>query len=98
MPDIFHTFFGLAGLSLLGDSRLEPIDPVYALPIATLRRMGISSLYSVHELPEEAAAASAEQGAETLATPPPVSAAPEPEPEPQPEPEPEPEPPAQVEV
>ena len=92
MPDIFHTFFGLAGLSLLGDKRLEPIDPVYALPIATLRRMGIPSLYSVHELPEEAAAAeaaAAERGSETIATPP-VSAAPEPEPEP--------EPPAQVEV
>ena len=47
MPDIFHTFFGLAGLSLLGDEQLQPIDPVYALPITTLRRMGIASLYSV---------------------------------------------------
>jgi geranylgeranyl transferase type-2 subunit beta len=47
MPDIFHTFFGLAGLSLLGDQQLQPIDPVYALPITTLRRMGIVSLYSV---------------------------------------------------
>jgi geranylgeranyl transferase type-2 subunit beta len=36
--DVFHTFFGLAGLSLLGhlgESGAEhaPIDPVYALPL-----------------------------------------------------------------
>ena len=28
MVDVFHTFFGLAGLSLLGHVGLEPIDPV----------------------------------------------------------------------
>ena len=75
MPDVFHTFFGLAGLSLLvrpahiismlpwvttcnvraqGDSRLAPIDPVYALPVDTLRRLGIPSIYSELELPEDA--------------------------------------------
>lgn len=32
MPDIFHTFFGLAGLALLGDQQLQPINPMYALP------------------------------------------------------------------
>ena len=34
MPDVFHTFFGLAGLSLLGKlpSTYRLIDPLYALP------------------------------------------------------------------
>jgi geranylgeranyl transferase type-2 subunit beta len=32
MPDVFHTFFGLAGLALLGDKQLQPINPMYALP------------------------------------------------------------------
>ncbi|KAK9478420.1 terpenoid cyclases/protein prenyltransferase alpha-alpha toroid [Lipomyces japonicus] len=32
MVDVFHTFFGLAGLSLMGYENLEPINPVYALP------------------------------------------------------------------
>jgi len=27
------TFFGIAALSLMGDKGLEPIGPVYALPI-----------------------------------------------------------------
>ena len=32
MVDAFHTFFGVAALSLMGYEGLEPIDPVYALP------------------------------------------------------------------
>jgi geranylgeranyl transferase type-2 subunit beta len=32
MADVFHTFFGLAGLSLMGDELLAAIDPMYALP------------------------------------------------------------------
>lgn len=31
--DIYHTFFGLAGLSLLGYKELRPIDPTFALPV-----------------------------------------------------------------
>ncbi|VEU23492.1 DEKNAAC104722 [Brettanomyces naardenensis] len=31
--DVYHTFFGLAGLSLLGKENLEPIDPIYGLPV-----------------------------------------------------------------
>eukprot|EP00850_Spirogloea_muscicola_P022913 SM000318S12215 [mRNA] locus=s318:104839:107258:+ [translate_table: standard] len=34
MVDIFHTFFGLAGLSLMGHRALAAVDPVYALPVA----------------------------------------------------------------
>jgi len=30
--DIYHTFFGLAGLALIGDPLLESIDPTVALP------------------------------------------------------------------
>lgn len=32
-PDVFHTFFGLAALSLLNPSKynLQPIDPTYAV-------------------------------------------------------------------
>jgi geranylgeranyl transferase type-2 subunit beta len=35
MPDVFHTFFGLAGLSLLGKfpASYRKIDPVYAMPV-----------------------------------------------------------------
>ena len=31
--DVYHTFFGIAGLSILGYPNLEQIDPVYALPV-----------------------------------------------------------------
>ncbi|CCF56338.1 hypothetical protein KAFR_0B00380 [Kazachstania africana CBS 2517] len=30
--DVFHTIFGLAGLSLMGYDNLVPIDPVYCMP------------------------------------------------------------------
>lgn len=39
MADVFHTFFGLAGLSLLGNSRLAPIDPTFALPAEVVKRL-----------------------------------------------------------
>lgn len=39
MPDVFHTFFGLAGLSLLGDARFGKIDPSYALPVDVVVRI-----------------------------------------------------------
>jgi geranylgeranyl transferase type-2 subunit beta len=35
-PDVFHTFFGLAGLSLMKYNPLETVNPVYALPNSTL--------------------------------------------------------------
>jgi len=38
MADVFHTYFGLCGLSLMGEPGLKPIDPVYALPVDTLTR------------------------------------------------------------
>ena len=36
--DIFHTFFGIAGLSLLGYPGLLAMDPVYALPEAVVQK------------------------------------------------------------
>lgn len=44
MPDVYHTFFGLCGLSLLGYTGydLHPINPVYALPFECLERVGIT--------------------------------------------------------
>ena len=32
IPDLFHTLFGLTGLSLLGNPELEEINPVYCMP------------------------------------------------------------------
>lgn len=37
--DIYHTFFGMAGLSLLGKEGLEPIDPIYGLPYEVTKQI-----------------------------------------------------------
>ncbi|PKA63490.1 Protein farnesyltransferase subunit beta [Apostasia shenzhenica] len=37
--DIFHTYFGVAGLSLMEYPGLKPIDPAYALPINVVNRI-----------------------------------------------------------
>ena len=39
MVDAFHTFFGVAALSLMGYEGLEAIDPVYALPVKVMKRL-----------------------------------------------------------
>ena len=36
LPDVFHTFFGIAGLSLMKYPDLETVDPIYAMPYDTL--------------------------------------------------------------
>ena len=46
VPDIFHTYFGIAGLCLLGYfegqkhmyTRFDNIDPAFALPVSTVKR------------------------------------------------------------
>ncbi|KAN0069990.1 Terpenoid cyclases/protein prenyltransferase alpha-alpha toroid [Elaphomyces granulatus] len=38
MVDVFHTVFGLAGLSLLGFDGLKEIDPVYCMPKEVTKR------------------------------------------------------------
>lgn len=42
-PDVFHTFFGVAALGLMGHPSVAPICPVLALPMATLRAAGVSA-------------------------------------------------------
>ncbi|KAI4321232.1 hypothetical protein MLD38_034638 [Melastoma candidum] len=37
--DVFHTYFGVAGLSLLKYPRVKPIDPAYALPTDVVNRI-----------------------------------------------------------
>lgn len=41
MSDPFHTFFGIAALSLLGYKQVNEIDPIYAMPARCLRRLSI---------------------------------------------------------
>ncbi|KAN0118946.1 Terpenoid cyclases/protein prenyltransferase alpha-alpha toroid [Russula decolorans] len=41
MTDVFHTLFGVAGLSLLGYPGLEDVDPVYCMPASLIERMGL---------------------------------------------------------
>ena len=36
---MFHTFFGIAGLSLLGYTGLHAVDPAYALPVDVVQRL-----------------------------------------------------------
>jgi geranylgeranyl transferase type-2 subunit beta len=37
--DIFHTYFGVAGLSLLEYPGVKTIDPAYALPVHVINRI-----------------------------------------------------------
>lgn len=37
--DVYHTFFGIAGLSLMGRPGLAPIDPTFALPVEVVERV-----------------------------------------------------------
>lgn len=51
MSDIFHTYFGIAGLNLLNYfdktdpkyANFQQIDPTYALPVAVVERLGLKS-------------------------------------------------------
>ncbi|KAI0336425.1 rab geranylgeranyltransferase [Cubamyces sp. BRFM 1775] len=40
-PDVFHTNFGVAGLSLLGYPGLEDLDPVYCMPARLIESKGL---------------------------------------------------------
>lgn len=46
MVDVFHTYFGIAGLSLLGYPTLNQIDPVYALPVRVVKKLKLHTIYS----------------------------------------------------
>ncbi len=40
-PDVFHTLFGVAALSMLGDDTLKEVDPRYCLPRHVTQRLGL---------------------------------------------------------
>ncbi|KAI8622056.1 terpenoid cyclases/protein prenyltransferase alpha-alpha toroid [Chytriomyces sp. MP71] len=44
VADVFHTLFGVAGLSLLGYPGLDAVDPRYCMPVKVLQRLGLSEL------------------------------------------------------
>lgn len=39
MADVYHTFFGIAGLALMGYPGLGQIDPAWALPVEVVARI-----------------------------------------------------------
>lgn len=43
--DVFHTVFGLAGLSLLGYPGLQDIDPLYCMPADVIAARGLTKPY-----------------------------------------------------
>nr|XP_002130479.1 geranylgeranyl transferase type-2 subunit beta [Ciona intestinalis] len=43
MVDPFHTLFGIAGLSLLGETSLKQINPVYCMPQDVLNKLGVNA-------------------------------------------------------
>ncbi|EIM84772.1 terpenoid cyclases/Protein prenyltransferase [Stereum hirsutum FP-91666 SS1] len=52
MADVFHTLFGVAGLSLLGYPGLIDLDPVYCMPAELIEKMGLRKRWSA--LPRKA--------------------------------------------
>jgi geranylgeranyl transferase type-2 subunit beta len=47
MTDVFHTLFGVAGLSLLGYPGLEDVDPGYCMPASLIEHMGLKKSWKV---------------------------------------------------
>ncbi|XP_010603436.1 geranylgeranyl transferase type-2 subunit beta isoform X2 [Fukomys damarensis] len=41
MVDPFHTLFGIAGLSLLGEEQIKPVSPVFCMPEEVLQRANV---------------------------------------------------------
>lgn len=41
MVDPFHTLFGIAGLSLLGEEQIKPVSPVFCMPEEVLERVNV---------------------------------------------------------
>jgi geranylgeranyl transferase type-2 subunit beta len=41
VADVFHTHYGIAGLSLMGYPGLKKINEVYCLPVETTTRLGL---------------------------------------------------------
>ncbi|EJT99925.1 rab geranylgeranyltransferase [Dacryopinax primogenitus] len=47
MVDVFHTVFGLCGLSLLGHPDVREINPIYCLPAEIAKKRGLHMNYQV---------------------------------------------------
>ncbi|EEB93705.1 hypothetical protein MPER_07602, partial [Moniliophthora perniciosa FA553] len=41
VADVFHTHFGVAGLSILGYPGLVDLDPIYCMPAQKIESMGL---------------------------------------------------------
>ena len=52
MADVFHTFFGIAGLSLMGFPGLEPIDTIFALPSKVVHQLESAAAREPSKNPE----------------------------------------------
>ncbi|KAF9407476.1 hypothetical protein HW555_012505, partial [Spodoptera exigua] len=48
ITDPFHTLFGVAGLSLLGNSKIKPVNPVYCMPQETIDRLKLKPQIDVY--------------------------------------------------
>lgn len=59
LTDVFHTYFGIAGLSLLGYPDLNQIDPVYALPTRIVEKLNLPNRFIAHQSEGPAVAAQA---------------------------------------
>jgi len=45
VADVFHCYFGMAGLSLLGYGQFSSIDPVFALPVSVCAKLKLPVRY-----------------------------------------------------
>lgn len=43
-PDVFHTNFAVSALSILNYPGVEPVDPLYCLPLYVTQKLGIASI------------------------------------------------------
>lgn len=41
LPDPFHTLFGIAALSLLGEDSLKQVNPTYCMPQNVIDKLGL---------------------------------------------------------
>ncbi|WFD31268.1 protein geranylgeranyltransferase type II [Malassezia sp. CBS 17886] len=62
VADVFHTLFGVAGLSLLGYEGLASVDPTYCMPLALTRKLGMDRPFQRIRHGAEAAGAGAGMG------------------------------------
>lgn len=52
LPDVFHCYFGIGGLSLMGYDDLRDLDPAYALGVDTLEKYNIQLPWKNYKRPQ----------------------------------------------